>query len=359
MQKKKKSNSSNILVYIAIFLASIAVIVISFAAGYYFGFDEKSDETLKSEISTLPKPQEQTQTYQEPEPTKPFEENQTEIAKPSNINISEQNITEPKIDTKPETAPPKESKKAKTKEAQKYENASHEIEDKEVITPPKRKKQEQPSGAKGKLAIIIDDVSTSEHVKNIKNSGLVLTMSFLPPNDARPDSARLAAKESFYMVHLPLEAKNFSKEEPQTLRVDDSQEEISQRVKEIKSAFPSVKYINNHTGSKFTSNLEAVEKLIIAMNEQNINFVDSRTIGSTKVEPIMKKYHKRYIARDIFLDHEMDKASVRHQLKEAIRIAKEHGSAIAIGHPHPNTLAVLRESADLLQEVELVQINKL
>ena len=66
----------------------------------------------------------------------------------------------------------------------------------------------------------------------------------------------------------------------------------------------------------------------------------------------------KYVARDVFLDHHMDKAYVISQIKQAIKVAKAHGHAIAIGHPHKNTLEALKESKGLLKQVELVYIDR-
>ncbi len=55
----------------------------------------------------------------------------------------------------------------------------------------------------------------------------------------------------------------------------------------------------------------------------------------------------------------MDKKYIKEQIEKAIKIAKKHGTAIAIGHPHANTILALNESKKLLKEVELVYINRL
>lgn len=226
--------------------------------------------------------------------------------------------------------------------------------------PPKGLKREPKlSVTKPKLAIIIDDVSFARDVRNIKALGLNLTMAFLPPNKFHPDSARLAAGEPYYMVHLPMEAQNFSAAEPFTLRVSDSEEKIMARVKELKMLFPKVDYVNNHTGSKFTSDESAMNRLIFALQKEKIGFVDSRTTAKTKVPQVMKNYGLPYIGRDIFLDHNPDVASVKRQIKKAVKIAKSHGLSIAIGHPHQKTLQALRESKELLQSVDLVRIDRL
>jgi len=241
------------------------------------------------------------------------------------------------------------------------QTAKHEYADQPaaVTEPPKGPKRViAPSTQKPKLAIIIDDVSFKHDVRNIKALGLDLTMSFLPPSKLHPNSAKLAAKEQFYMVHIPMEAQNFKGEEPLTLYVTDSQEKITQRVGQIRELFPNVNYVNNHTGSKYTSNEEAMHRLMQALNSENIRFIDSRTTAKTAVPAVMKAYGMPYIARDVFLDHDPDVDAVKKQIKRAIAIARKHGSAIAIGHPHKKTLQALRESKGLFSDVELVRIDR-
>ena len=255
----------------------------------------------------------------------------------------------------------KEIEKKEVARVKSYTSASHEYELNSLAKPPSRLKREvnQSPSNKPKLAIIIDDVSVKSQVSAINSLGLKITMSFLPPSAARPNSAKLASNEDFYMVHLPMEAQSFSAEEPNTLRINNTQKEISSRVKEIKKLFPKVKYINNHTGSKYTQNEIAMHKLIVALNTNNIRFLDSRTTGDTKAPIVMKNFGLKYVARDVFLDHHMEKDYVIAQIKKSIKIAKSEGLAIAIGHPHANTILALHESKKLFKDVDLVLINKM
>ena len=251
-------------------------------------------------------------------------------------------------------------KKVLKEEIKPYNTASHEIEDESLANPPRIiPPHKQIYTTKPKLAIVIDDVQTAAHIRAIKSLDLVVTMSFLPPRAGRLNSAKLAAKESFYMVHLPLEAMHFGAEEPHTLRVSDSQKQVMQRITQIKKLFPRVHYLNNHTGSKFTSNEEAMSKLIFALQKNDILFVDSRTIGKTKAPKVLEHFGMKYVSRDIFLDHHPDKAYIKEQIKKAIALAKKRGHAIAIGHPHKATLEALYESKELLKQVDLVQINQI
>lgn len=229
------------------------------------------------------------------------------------------------------------------------------------VKPPNgiEKKVEKVKGEKGKLAIIFDDVSFAGDVKRIKALGLAVTMSFLPPTARHPDSAVLAAKEPYYMVHLPMEAMNFNSPEKSTLLCSDSKERIIERIAKVKKEFPKVKYINNHTGSQFTADEGAMNKLIFALRLEGISFIDSRTTAETKAEKVMKRYKMAYQTRDIFLDHEDDVESIKIQIKKAISLANKYGRCIAICHPHKSTLQALKESRSLFDEVELVRIDKL
>ena len=73
---------------------------------------------------------------------------------------------------------------------------------------------------------------------------------------------------------------------------------------------------------------------------------------------VLKNFGLKYVARDVFLDHHMDKPYIMKQIKKAIAVAKAHGEAIAIGHPHKNTLQALAESKELFKDVDLVQVNR-
>ncbi len=244
----------------------------------------------------------------------------------------------------------------------KPKTAAHEYADTKAhaAKPPKAPdRQVVHSVVRPKLAIIIDDVSFERDVRAIKSLHMPLTMSFLPPSNRHPNSAKLAQKESFYMVHLPLEAMHFNSEESYTLRVSDTQQEIAKRIAKLKKLFPRVAYMNNHTGSKFTADEGAVNRLIFTLRQSNIRFIDSRTTAETKIPKVMQSYGSPYIARDVFLDHESNVSYIKKQIALAVRKAQKHGSAIAIGHPRKETLQALKESKELLKAVDLVRIDQL
>ncbi|MGQ2699625.1 divergent polysaccharide deacetylase family protein [Campylobacter jejuni] len=212
---------------------------------------------------------------------------------------------------------------------------------------------------KPKLAIIIDDMANASQVRGLKALNLKLNPSFFPPDKNHSETPKLALKFDFYMVHLPLAAINYNKPEIDTLNPNDSKERIFKKIKQIKKDFKDLRYINNHTGSLFTSNEEAMRKLYEALKNQNIFFVDSKTIGNSKANKIAKELSIPYIQRDVFLDNEDDVNYVKKQLESAVKLAQKKGFVIAIGHPRKNTFKALEQSKDLLKGVDLVYLSEI
>ena len=250
--------------------------------------------------------------------------------------------------------------KEKPKKDEKVKFADTKKTDKKSVTETNEVKAAVKAGYKPRLVIIIDDVAYKHQADAIKAVNIKLTPSFFPATSAHPETPVLARRFSFYMIHLPMQALGgFKGAEIGTLTVDDNYEKIAKKLQSIKRDFPNLKYINNHTGSRFTSDAAAMDRMMRAVRDENLIFVDSKTTSPTKVYGAAKKYSMPYIARDVFLDHDGSKAAVRKQLKYAVELAKKRSYAIAIGHPHKNTLEVLQESTKLLQEVEVVYLKDL
>lgn len=212
---------------------------------------------------------------------------------------------------------------------------------------------------KPKLCIIIDDMATHEQVKALKATGLKLTPSFFPPDSTHPKTPILAREFEFFMVHLPLSAQHYASEELQTLYVSDTYEYILAEIARIKRSFSGLKFINNHTGSLFTSDTQAMRRLFRALQKHELVFVDSVTTSTTKGAFVAKEFNQKPIKRDIFLDNDDKTPAIKDKIKEAVQIAHKNGFAIAIAHPKKNTFKALTQSKDLLQSVELVYLDEL
>ena len=223
-----------------------------------------------------------------------------------------------------------------------------------VTTPPPKRSQTP------RLVIIIDDVSHKRQLDAIRALPYHITPSIFPPSELSATSHHLADSLKHFMVHLPMESKSAAMNRMRgMLFTRFSPAKVQARVDEIRRLFPRAKYINNHTGSVFTSNYKAMKQLYGMLRQKGFAFVDSRTTGRTVVRKIAHAYHDTYIARDVFIDNTQTEAYVLKQLKQAVKIAKKRGFAIAIGHPHTVTMRALRHAGKILAGVKTVYMDEL
>ena len=223
----------------------------------------------------------------------------------------------------------------------------------------KRKSHKAPNGGP-KLAIIMDDISTNAQASELKKLSIKVTPSIFPPEKEHPKTAELAKEFSVYMVHLPLQALNYTNEKANTLRTGDSKEKISQRIKDIKKDFKGVKYINNHTGSGFTSDFKSTLALLAELKNSEIYFIDSLTTNKSTVLDASKKLGLKYAYRDVFLDNEQNVSKILKMINKAVAVAKKDGVAIAICHPYKSTFEALKiAQKDAFNGVEVVYVDKI
>jgi hypothetical protein len=67
-------------------------------------------------------------------------------------------------------------------------------------------------------------------------------------------------------------------------------------------------------------------------------------------------YGVPHAARDVFLDDDQAPTAIASQLASVEQLARQHGSAIAIGHPHDPTIAALKAWLPLLGQKGLVLV---
>ena len=321
----------------------------------------QSSVDTSSEAKSKEKPEQKVEQIIEPfyagknevkADTKTEQNKSTEANSSIKENLNHGEILKPEPAKKSEVEPGKKDKKQIYSEKPQKESAKKDDFAVVPFTPNSSVK------GRAKLVLIIDDVATFEHASMIKSLGLKITPSIFPATKTHPDTPNIARSFEFYMIHLPMQAKHFDSPEIGTLTINESFESMLEKIKKIRKDFPRAKYTNNHTGSRFTSDYDAMDKAYRALIEQGFIFVDSKTIAQTAVARAAKKYNQPYISRDIFLDDDPSAAAVRRELVAAVNLAKKRGYAIAIGHPKKNTIAVIKASKNnILKDVEVVYLK--
>lgn len=196
------------------------------------------------------------------------------------------------------------------------------------------------------VAIDIDDmgVDVSDTAIAMKILPPAVTFAFLPygPNiRAQVDEARRLGHE--ILVHVPMQPDNPRLDPgPMVLKVDQTAAEILRRLDWDLGRFSGYVGINNHMGSRFTSNAADMRVVMRALKARRLMYMDSETIASSVGYRVAMVYGVPAVRRDIFLDDVPTKEKVLAQLAKTVAYAKRYGRVIAIGHPHPGTLAALK-----------------
>jgi len=197
-----------------------------------------------------------------------------------------------------------------------------------------------------KLAIILDDMgSDQEAAEEVFGMGEPLTISVLPFHAHSTEIAEEAKRRGFeVMLHLPMEAMGSGKPEGQQLHPGMSEGEVAQDLRGMLANVPTAAGVNNHEGSLATSDAKLMAELMPLLKQRSLYFVDSRTTAATVAFETAQKTGLRCGFRNVpFLDDVQDVAAIRKELEGAIRGAEEKGEAIAIGHPHKETIEALKE----------------
>ena len=195
------------------------------------------------------------------------------------------------------------------------------------------------------IAVVLDDVGVARsHAEMAIDMPAVITLSFMTYADGVATmAARARAKGHELMLHVPMEPLDSDVDAgPQALTVGLSENEIRKRLAWGLARFPGYIGINNHMGSRYTQDERGMRIVLDELKQRGLLFLDSRTIGNTIGDKLAARMGVAHVMRDVFLDNEMDEAAVYKQLVETERIAAIKGQAIAIGHPHPATIAAIR-----------------
>jgi hypothetical protein len=127
-------------------------------------------------------------------------------------------------------------------------------------------------------------------------------------------------------------------------------EEIEWRMGEVLKDIPEAVGMNNHQGSKATTDGKVMSVVGSVLKRHGKYFVDSRTSSTTVGEKTMQSLGVPTARRHIFLDNDSDVKQISAQLDKLVKLAKKQGTALGIGHAKPNTLEVLKREIPVLIE---------
>ena len=199
--------------------------------------------------------------------------------------------------------------------------------------------------ATAKVAIIIDDFGYAfdSTVQGFISLPSDITLSIIP---GLKYSKRIA-QEAYHngkevMIHLPMQPLHDTIEDLGfTIFTDQSESEIRKRVQEAFTNVPFAKGVNNHMGSKASSEDKVMRILLSELYNANLFFVDSKTTPNSVTKKVASEINLPVAERDVFIDTEEEETVIRKQLDELCSLAFKKGSAVGIGHAKKLTLTTL------------------
>lgn len=207
------------------------------------------------------------------------------------------------------------------------------------------------------MAIVIDDLGNAmEGTQAIMDLEIPITVAIMPflPSTVQ-DAEQAYAKGHEVIVHMPMEPNKGKKSwlGPGAITADLSDEEIKQRVEAAIDQVPHAVGMNNHMGSKITSNEHIMRIILQVCKDRGLYYLDSKTSPQSVVAKIAGELGVTYIENNLFLDDVYTSAHVEKQMRKAFNLMERNQYNVMIGHvgpPGKYTSSTIKASIEQLQK---------
>ena len=207
----------------------------------------------------------------------------------------------------------------------------------------------------GVIVLVIDDFGyRNDNISDgFLNLSIPITCAIIPGHTA---SKKFAEKAVSYgkevIIHMPMESENYSPgEDEYKLLTSMTSELLETKLIQAFESLPEAIGMNNHQGSKATSDSKTMTVLASVLKDRGKYFIDSRTSSLTIGEKTMISFGVPTARRNIFLDNNNDLDRIEEQMNKLANSAKKNGVAVGLGHARKNTLSVIEKIVpDLLDK---------
>lgn len=196
------------------------------------------------------------------------------------------------------------------------------------------------------IALVIDDLGLDRKrtARAIALSGPI-TMAFIPyAKDLKKQTGKARANGHELLVHLPMEPLNAKIDAgPNNLNTHLAAEDLKDRIHWNLERFSGYVGVNNHMGSRATTDDAVMKALMSELRNREMLFLDSRTNPKSIAAKIAGLEGVPFAERNVFLDNVNEKGAVLKQLSLLEKVSRRSGFAVGIGHPRDGTIAALQE----------------
>ena len=199
----------------------------------------------------------------------------------------------------------------------------------------------------GIIVLIIDDFGYRNDLisDGFLNLDVPITCAIIPGHSqSRIFAKKAVAAGQEVIIHMPMESTVLTAgEEEYKIKTGMTSEEIEWRINEVLKEIPEAVGMNNHQGSKATTDSKIMSVVASVLKRRGKYFLDSRTAPNTVGEESMRSIGVPTASRHVFLDNNPSINEISAQFDELVAFANKRGLGIGIGHAKPNTLKVLQD----------------
>ena len=209
------------------------------------------------------------------------------------------------------------------------------------------------------LSLVMDDLGQSPaRDRRVLALPGPVTLAILPDTPQSAELARQARKAGkTVMLHMPMAPAGG----PYAWQPGMAKTELLDRLDRALARVPQASGVNNHMGSQMTEREQPMATLMAELQQRHLFFLDSRTSSATVAAASAQRVGLASLSRDIFLDDDPSPDAVAAQFRAAVKLAREQGSVVIIGHPHSSTLSVLERELPRLKDqgIEWIEIRQM
>ena len=226
------------------------------------------------------------------------------------------------------------------------------------------KREDKKTGPRPRIAIIIDDIGYDFLLAaDFMDLKIPVSLSILP---GAPYTSKIITraeeKGCELLLHLPMEPRGYPDFDPGPGAVLTSmdKETIYKTVRNNIRKIPGIKGVNHHMGSLFTEKFEKMSHVLDEIKRHNLFYVDSRTTNRTVAYDTAIAIGVPAAEKNVFIDNDLSDKALRYQMERLLGIARYSGKAIGIGHPHMETLKILKDYSERLQnDFDIVFVSEI
>ena len=194
------------------------------------------------------------------------------------------------------------------------------------------------------VTIIIDDIGfyLGRGYRALHLPG-ALTYAILPHSPHGRELAEMAHRlDKEVILHLPMQPEDGRRVDRGALSQAQTRQQFLAVLRDDLQRIPYIRGVNNHMGSLLTQQNLQMQWLMRELSQHaGLYFIDSRTSPYSVGYQQARNQGLASLRRNVFLDNDTDTAAINRQFSRLLTLARRQGTAVAIGHPYPQTLAYL------------------